>query len=134
MSSKKNKKRAAKEVFVMKKSLFWIIAIFALSFASGVSADNGKAKQSPESILMCTDLTQHGVFSVLSTSIPSEINAGQCRTLDIVEQPDLCAACVGALEAQGCKIIDVDVVQVEGTEFAFPGHAKVTYLISCSKP
>ena len=111
-----------------------IIAILVFTFSSGVSADKGKTQQSPESILMCTDLTQHGVFSVLSTSIPSEINAGQCRTLDIAEQPDLCSACLSSLEAQGCKTIDVNVVQVEGTEFAFPGHAKVTYLLSCSKP
>ena len=118
----------------MKNLYLAFAAIAAFSFASGVYADKGKANQSPDSILMCTDLTQHGVFSVLSTSIPSEINADQCRTLDIVEQPDLCAACISSLEAQGCKIIDVDVVQVEDAEFVFPGHAKVTYLISCSKP
>ena len=119
----------------MKSLYLAFAAIAAFSFAPGVYADKGKAKQSSDSILMCTDLTQHGVFSVLSTSIPSEINAAQCRDIHTVEQPDSCSTCVSSLEAQGCRIIDVDAVHVDASpERTYPGHSKVTYLISCSNP
>jgi hypothetical protein len=122
----------------MKKLNLAVFAIFAFSFsvsmASGVNAVRGKAQHSPESILTCTDFTQHGAFSVLSTSVPFEINADQCRTYDETQPPDLCAACIGSLESQRCKIIDVDVVQVDDNVAQTLGHTKVTYLMSCNKP
>ena len=112
-----------------------VFATLIFSFASGVSADEGKAKQSPDSILVCTNLIAAGAFSVLNTSIPSEINTDQCRTWEEIQPPDLCALCVGSLESQGCKIIEVDVAEADtATEENPLGNTKVTYLISCSKP
>ena len=119
----------------MKNSHSVILAILMFSFASGVSADTGVTKQKPESILTCIDSNGVGPYSVWAPSTPAEINTDQCRTRDIVQPPDLCSACIGSLEAQGCKIIDVDVVQVdvEQNSGGF-GATKVTYLLSCSKP
>ena len=119
------------------KNLYSVIfAILVSSFASGVSADTGVTKQKPESILTCIDSNGVGPYSVWAPSTPAEINTDQCRTRDIVQPPDLCSACIGSLEAQGCKIIDVDVVQVdvEQNSDTVGGATKVTYLLSCSKP
>ena len=120
----------------MKNSHFVILAILMFSFASGVSADTGVTKHKPESILTCIANNGVGPYSVWAPSIPSEISTDQCRTRDIVQPPDLCSACIGSLEAHGCKIIDVDVVQVdvEQNSDTVGGATKVTYLLSCSKP
>ena len=125
----------ANKVSTMKSLYSIIFVILAFSFASGVSADRGITKQKPESILVCTNLIAAGAFSVLNTSIPSEINTDQCRTWEEIQPPDLCALCVGSLESQGCKIIEVDVAEADtATEENPLGNTKVTYLISCSKP
>jgi hypothetical protein len=119
----------------MKNSHFVILVILIFSFASGASADKGVTKHKPESILTCIANNGVGPYSVWSPSIPSEISTDQCRTREIVQPPDSCSACIGSLEAQGCKIIDVDVVQVDVDDPATVGGAtKVTYLLSCSKP
>ena len=127
--------KMAKKVSMMKSLYSAIFVILAFSFASGVSADRGITQQKPESILVCTNLIAAGAFSVLNTSIPSEINTDQCRTWEEIQPPDLCALCVGSLESQGCKIIDVNVAEADTvTEENSVGNTKVTYLISCSKP
>ena len=119
----------------MKNYYSVILAILVFFFASGVSADTGVTKHKPESILTCIGNNGVGPYSVWAPSIPSELDAGQCRTRDIVQPPDLCSACIGSLETQGCKIIDVDVVHVDVEDpNTFGGATKVTYLLSCSKP
>ena len=119
----------------MKNLYSVILAILIFSFASGVSADTGVTKHKPESILTCIANNGVGPYSVWSPSAPSEINTDLCRTREVVQPADLCSACIGSLEAQGCKIIDVDVVHVDVEDpNTFGGATKVTYLLSCSKP
>jgi len=122
------------EETVMKKTFSVILTVLAVSWNSGIYAERGMTQQSPESILTCTDITKHGVFSVLSTSIPTGINAEQCRTWDIIQPPDLCSGCIDSLENQGCKIIDVDTVQVDDNVTETLGYTKIIYLLSCIKP
>ena len=119
----------------MKNPYSLILAILMFSFATGVSADKGKTQQSPESILTCIDLNGVSPYLVWAPSIPSEIEAGQCRTRDVADPMDLCASCIASLEAQGCKIIEVEVLQVEASlNPEALGPSRVTYLLSCSEP
>ena len=128
------KQSATKEAFIMTSLHSVILAILIFSFTSGVYADKGKTQQSPESILTCIDLNGVSPYLVWAPSIPSEIDAGQCRTRDVADPMDLCASCIASLEAQGCKIIDVEVLQVEPPSPEALGSSRVTYLLSCSEP
>jgi len=114
----------------MKNHYLAIIAVLACSWVSGVSADKGSGKHSPESIVSC--LGAH-TFVVLYRSIAEPINGEQCRTWDIIQPPDPCAPCITSLENQGCKVIDVVVTNIKG-EAGENYNVAATYMMSCVKP
>jgi hypothetical protein len=107
-----------------------ILVVLAFAWISGVSADKGSKKQSPESIVTCA--IAGGSYLILSRSVHDTINTGQCKTWDPDEAPDPCSPCISSLENQGCKIVDV----VMGSQLVGEGSSEttVTYLLSCVKP
>ena len=112
----------------MKKIVCAILAVLACSWVSGVSADKGSGKHSPESIVACLGGAN---FVVLHRSIPEPINGEQCKPWAPDQAPDPCASCITSLENQGCKVIDVVVTNIE-REDNFDVAA--TYMMSCVKP
>jgi hypothetical protein len=115
----------------MKKIVIAILVVVAFCWISVVSADNKPVEESPESIATCVANSGNGPYQLQTRSFPETINGEQCRTWEPDREPDPCAPCIISLEEQGCKIIDVVVTQVVGSENYEKILAPVTYLLSC---
>lgn len=94
-------------------SILFILVFFAISVAF--------ADQSPESIVSCA---ANG-YLVGAQSIYGAVNAELCT-----QGEDACATCIGSLEDQGCKIIDVVPITLRYVE-ELDDLLTVTYLLSC---
>jgi hypothetical protein len=111
----------------MKTIMNVLLVIVAFAWITGVSADKGSRKQSPESILTCVSVD---IYLVASTALPSSINTDACA----VESP--CGHCIESLESQGCKIIDHKLdhlLRDIGGDEDWP-QAFASYFLSCKKP
>jgi len=115
----------------MKKIVIAILVVVVFSWVSVVSAENRRGEESPESIVTCLNNAGNGPYQVQTRSFPETINGEQCRTWEPDREPDPCAPCIISLEDQGCKIVDIIVTQVVGSENYEKILAPVTYLLSC---
>lgn len=109
----------------MKVFINLILIVLAFTWVSGVYADKGVKKQSPESFIMCGSGNGAGISE---RSLPETINGERC----VPYGDSYCAACIISLENQGCKIVDVVVTHFrdEGS-IVVPG---TSYLLSCVRP
>lgn len=113
------------EEVVVKMILNILLVALAFAWISGVSADNGSGKQSPESFMTCASGNGDGIKAI---SVPATINIDQCPPFGDVS----CADCIISLENQGCKFMDVIVTHLMHPDgVTVPG---TTYLLSCAKP
>ena len=109
----------------MNKIIISVLVLFAFSWTSGVSADKGSGKRSPESFMTCASGNGDGIKAI---SVPATINIDQCPPFGDVS----CADCIISLENQGCNLIDVVVTHLMNPDIGtVPG---TTYLLSCAKP
>ena len=109
----------------MKNLYLAIIAIFAFSLASGVSADTKMSQKSPESLVTCSSFYKDGMYTyvVLFSAISSEINAEMCA------YTSLCNPCIESLEKQQCKVVDLKIDhEVTNTVVL------ASYVLSCKAP
>ena len=106
-----------------------ILVMFAISWGSGVSADGGRYKQSPESLVHCV-IAEAGTYYVVGRGISSSVNTETC-----IPWESTCNACIESLESQGCTIVDLlpENIQVVEAEGQFTQRI-ATYELSCKKP
>jgi len=106
----------------MRKVVYGVVVACLLTWTSGVVADDHKSKRqkSPESIVTCAD---QGGNEVAMAQVADAISVESCTPFE-----DQCAFCIGSLENQGCKIVDVVVTHVP------PFNTMATYLLSCTSP
>jgi len=83
--------------------------------------DSKKKRENPDSIVTCFP---NGEYRVSAASVPDSINSDQCPGF----LASACSPCIRSLEKQGCKVLDVIVSVVEGSD------PQATYSLSCKKP
>ena len=106
----------------MKNLYLVVIAIFAFSLATGVSA----SQKSPESLVTCSSFSIDGIYTyaVIFSAISSEINAEMCAFTS------LCNPCIESLEEQRCKVVDL---KIDHKVINQP-EVWATYGLSCKAP
>ena len=109
----------------MKLMMKIMIVVLAFTWSSGVYAEKGFRKPSPESIMTCGG---GGGNSISVLSVPASINKDECPAW----VDGVCASCIVSLEKQGCQVVDVVVSHIGVADnIAATG---TTYLLSCVKP